>query len=65
METMILHPKTKEQLSAFKAMAKALKVDFETEKNTYDPEFVKDILQAREEHKNGKTVKIALEDLWK
>lgn len=65
METLILRPKTKEQLTAIKAVAKALKVDFETEKSPYDPAFVKDILQAREEFKNGKTVKIAIEDLWK
>jgi hypothetical protein len=65
METMILHPKNKEQLSALKAIAKALKIDFETKKSTYDPEFVKDILQAREDIKNGKGVKIAIEDLWK
>lgn len=62
---MILHPKNKEQLSALKAIAKALKIDFETKKSTYDPEFVKDILQAREDIKNGKGVKIAIEDLWK
>jgi hypothetical protein len=65
METLILHPKTKEQLAAFKAIAKALKVDFKTEESPYDPEFVKDILQGREDVKNGKGVKIALEDLWK
>jgi hypothetical protein len=65
METMIMHPKNKEQLSALKAIAKALKIDFETEKSPYNPEFVKDILQAREDIKNGKGVKIAIEDLWK
>jgi hypothetical protein len=65
METMIMHPKNKEQLSALKAIAKALKIDFETKKSPYDPEFVKDILQAREDIKNGKGVKIAVEDLWK
>ena len=65
METLILRPKTKEQVAAFKAMAKALKVDFETEKSPYDPEFVKKILQGREDVKNGKGVKIAIEDLWK
>lgn len=65
METLILHPKNKEQLSVLKAMAKALKVDFETEKSPYDPEFVKKILDGREAVKNGKGVKIAIEDLWK
>jgi len=65
METLILRPKTKEQLVALKTIAKALKVDFETEKSPYDPAFVKDILQAREDFKNGKSVKIAIKDLWK
>ena len=65
METLIFHPKTKEQLSALKAIAKALKVEFEAEKSPYDPDFVKDILQAREDFKNGKSVKINIQDLWK
>ncbi len=65
METLILRPKTKEQLVALKTIAKVLKVDFETEKSPYDPAFVKDILQAREDFKNGRSVKIAIEDLWK
>ncbi|SDG48176.1 hypothetical protein SAMN05421827_10722 [Pedobacter terrae] len=65
METLIAHPKNEEQATALKAVMKALKIDFETEENPYNPEFVKDILQAREDIKNGKGVKIALEDLWK
>ena len=65
METLILRPKTKEQVAAVKAVAKALKIDFETDKSPYDPKFVKDILQAREDFRNGKGVKIAIEDLWK
>ena len=65
METLIAHPKNEEQATALKAVMKALKIDFETEENPYNPEFVKDILQAREDIKNGKGVKIALADLWK
>lgn len=65
METLILRPKTKEQAKAIKAVAKVLKVDLETEESPYDPEFVKKILQGREDYKNGNTVKIALEYLWK
>ena len=65
METIIVHPKNKEQLSALKAFIKALKIDFKIEKNSYTPEFVKEILQAKEDVKNGKGVKIAIEDLWK
>lgn len=38
METVIIHPENKEQLSALKAFAKALKVKFEI--NTYNSEFV-------------------------
>lgn len=65
METIIAHPKNKEQLAALKAFIKALKIDFETKKSPYNPEFVKNILQAKEDIKNGKGVKIAFEDLWK
>ena len=65
METMIMHPKTKEQLVALKAVAKALNVEFETAKSPYDPTFVKKILKGKEDIKNGKGVKIAIEDLWK
>ncbi|WP_421942795.1 DUF2683 family protein [Pedobacter sp.] len=65
METLIVHPKNEEQATALKAVMKVLKIDFETEKSPYNPEFVKDILQARADIKNGKGVKIAVEDLWK
>lgn len=54
-----MHPKTKEQLAA-----KALNVEFEMGK-PYDPSFVKKILESRDDVKNGKGVKIAIEDLWK
>jgi hypothetical protein len=65
METLIVQPKTKEQLTALKAFIKAMKIDFKSEKSPYDPEFVKKILQGREDIKNGKGIKIAIEDLWK
>jgi uncharacterized protein DUF2683 len=65
METLIVQPKTKEQLTALKAFIKAMKIDFKSEKSPYDPEFVEKILQGREDIKNGKGVRIAAEDLWK
>ena len=65
METLIVQPKTKEQLTALKAVIKALKIDFKTEKNAYDPEFIEKILQGREGIKNGKGIRIATKDLWK
>jgi len=65
METLILHPKNKEQLAAIKAFVKALKIDFTMEKDTYNEDFVKEILQAREDIKNGKGVKVNVDELWK
>ena len=58
METLIMHPKNKEQLSALKAFAKALKMDFETEKSPYNPAFVAKIKKSIEEAKQGKVVTI-------
>ncbi len=63
METLILYPKSKEQLSAFKTMAKALKVDFETEKSPYDPAFVAKIKQSQQDLKEGKGTVITIEEL--
>ena len=65
METLIAHPKSKEQLEALKAVMKALKIDFETEKSPYNHEFVAKIKRGQAQVKAGKGVKIALEDLWK
>ncbi|MDB5087714.1 MAG: hypothetical protein JWR09_1708, partial [Mucilaginibacter sp.] len=42
-----MHPKNKEQLSALKAVAKALKVDFETETSPYNADFVAKIKESK------------------
>ena len=66
METLIVHPKNKEQLTALKAFVKALKIDFTTEKSPYNPEFVKQILEGVEERKAGKPgLVIDVENMWK
>ncbi|SDF35313.1 hypothetical protein SAMN05216464_11690 [Mucilaginibacter pineti] len=65
METLIVQPKTKEQLTALKAFIKAMKIDFKSEKSPYDPAFVEKINQGRKDIKNGKGVKIDTKDLWK
>ena len=65
METLIVHPKNEEQAAALKAVMKVLKIDFEKAESPYNPEFVREILQAREDIKDGKGIKIATEDLWK
>jgi hypothetical protein len=56
METVIMHPKNKEQLLALKAFAKTLKIDFETEKSPYNPEFVAKIKKSIEQAKQGKVI---------
>jgi hypothetical protein len=54
METVIMHPSSKEQLSALKAFAKALKVDFETSKSPYNPAFVAKIKESKRQAEQGK-----------
>ena len=66
METIIMHPKSKEQLEALKTIAKVLNVEFETEEaSLYEPEFVKKVLQGKHDIQNGKGVKVDVENLWK
>jgi hypothetical protein len=56
METVIIHPKNDEQLSALKAFAKALKMDFETTKSPYNPDFVKKVKQSKKQVEEGKFI---------
>ena len=49
-----------------KADAEALKIKFEvTQESPYNPEFVAKIQKSRKQAQEGKTVKIALDDIWK
>ncbi|MET3979088.1 hypothetical protein ABIB62_001675 [Mucilaginibacter sp. UYP25] len=59
MTTLIMHPQNKEQLSALKAVAKALKVTVET--SPYDPEFVSMVKKAS---KNGNYIEVDPKDIW-
>ena len=63
MEVLILHPENKAQLSALKAMAKALKISFETKNDFYAPDFVAKIEKSKQEIKEGKTTRVKKEDL--
>lgn len=72
METLIVCPKNKEQLAALKAVMKALKIDFkiekkmdETERILANPAMVKRLDESRQQLKDGKGIKVALDDLWK
>jgi len=67
METLIVQPKNKEQLTALKAIMKALKVDFKTEKGVdtpYSEEFVTKMKRSEEDVKAGRTTKIEPADIW-
>ena len=72
METLIVQPKTKEQLTALKAIMKALKVDFktekrmdETEKILANPAMAKRLDESIQQIKDGKGVKVSLDEIWK
>lgn len=61
METLLFHPENKAQLTALKAIAKALKIKVEMQKEIYDPEFVKKIKAAE---KRGKYKTVDGNDIW-
>lgn len=64
--TFIVHTETAEQGNALKAFAKALKMKLEVAKEKpYNPEFVEKIRESRQQAKEGKTVKMTLDDIWK
>jgi hypothetical protein len=61
-----VYPHDREQIEAIKTIFKAFKIKFEVEEEkSYNPTFVKRVLSAKEEIKQGKGVKISTEDLWK
>jgi hypothetical protein len=55
----------KKDFPVLKSLAKSLGFEIATEEKPYNPEFVKEILEAEQSIRNGKGVKIKLEDLWK
>ncbi len=60
----IAHPQTSEQVSALKAFLQALKIKFEvTKAESYNPAFVENILESREQAKNGKITRVKKENL--
>jgi len=66
METIIAHPKNKDEARALKAVMKVLKIDFISEKSPYNPKFVKKISEGVEERKACKPgMVIDAENMWK
>lgn len=66
MEAITIHPKNEEQANLFEQLAKALKVRFETGKETkspYNPDFVAKIERSRKNYKEGKGTLISLKEL--
>jgi len=59
METLIMHPQSKDQLLALKAIAKAWKISVET--SPYDPDFVTMVKTAE---KRGNYKEIDPKDVW-
>jgi hypothetical protein len=64
MEALIVEPKNKKELTAIKAVLKALDVSFRTgEESTYDPEFVAKIKRSEQQVKEGKVTRVKKEEL--
>ena len=59
METLIMHPESKDQLLALKAIAKAWKISVET--SPYDPDFVAMVKKAE---KRGNYKEVDPKDIW-
>jgi len=61
----VLKKVKKKDFAVIKSLAKALGFEIEQkEESPYNPEFVKEILDAEKSIKEGRGVKIKTEDLW-
>lgn len=68
METMIIYPKSKAQVSALETIFKEMKIPFEkarTSVSPYNPEFVAKIKRGEKAAKEGRGLKVNMENLWK
>ena len=61
----ILKNVKKKDFPVLKSLAKSLGFEIIEENKPYNPEFVKEILDAEKSIQEGKGVKIKVEDLWK
>jgi hypothetical protein len=61
----ILKNVKKKDFPVLKSLAKSLGFEIVKEENPYNPEFVKEILEAEQSIKDGKGIAIKTEDLWK
>jgi len=62
MESLLIHPENSEQLTAIKAVLKALKINFESNKNTTTlPKHIKEVAakSIQEYEENGNSISLA------
>ena len=64
MTTLTIKTENEEVINAVRALLNGFKVAFE-EQSSYDPEFVAKIEKSRQQVREGKTVKIDLDDISK
>ncbi len=62
MEVLLKNVKKKDY-SVLKSLSKALGFDIITEEKPYNPEFVKEILEAAKEVREGKGIRMTMEEL--
>lgn len=66
MNSILIHPSSKEQEEIFEKMAKALKIPYEIKVDSpYKKEFVEMVREAEAEYQSGKGKKIKLDDICK
>ena len=65
MGTLIVHPENKERLSALKAFMKAFNISFEEAKQPYHTDFTEKMKISKKQAREGQTVKVSLDDIWK
>ena len=66
MNSILIHPHSREQEEIFEKMAKALRVPYEIKEDSpYKEEFVEMVREAEEEYLSGKGKKINLDDICK
>lgn len=64
MKAITIHPQSNEQIDIFKALAKAFDIPFEVE-DIKATEYENMLKESHQQAIDGKTTKIAIEDLWK
>ena len=60
---LILRNVKKKDYTVLKSLSKALGKEIEKEEKPYNPEFVKEILEAEQSIKDGKGIKMTLEEI--